>query len=151
MAIKYNNTAVNNVIYKANSSATAEVVKKIVLDNAVVWEKPFALSESLATGCNVVYNRQSTLEPSASTGVITTASTIYNDDVIRITYSPAAAYEITSFKVNGVEFTSGDDYTVHSDVGIVRCVTYHHNSLIFCILINKSLFIFTHQSEFDTL
>ncbi len=116
MAIKFDNKKVNNINYNS------QTVKKLVLDNEVKWEKPFVLSASLATGCTVSYNRRSTLEPSASTGTITTDSTIYNDDVIRITYSPNTYYEITSFTVNGADFTSGSDYTVHSNVSIV-CTT----------------------------
>ena len=116
MAIKYNNQTVTNINYDSHP------VKKVVLDGNVRWEKPFTLSASLETGCTVVYNRYSTLEPSASIGTITTADTIFNDDVLRITYTPVAGYEITSFTVNGSAYTSGADYTVHGDVA-VACET----------------------------
>ena len=117
MAIKYNNQTVTNINYDSHP------VKKVVLDGNVRWEKPFVLSASLETGCSVVYNRYSTLEPSAKAGVeIEPGDTIYNDDVLRITYTPVAGYEITSFTVNGSAYTSGADYTVHSDVA-VACET----------------------------
>jgi len=54
---------------------------------------------------------------------ITAGTPIYSDDVLKITATAEAGYEMSTLTVNGNAFTSGQKYTVTGNTTIVATAT----------------------------
>lgn len=73
------------------------------------------LSISAGTGSNITVTRQSS--PWAAAGELT-GGTVYDGDVLKISFSALTGYELTAQKVNGADFASGNSLTVSADVTV---------------------------------
>ena len=74
------------------------------------------LSISAGEGTGITVNRASS--PWAATGALT-GGTVYDGDVLTISFSASTGYELTAHTVNGSSFTSGDSHTVYGDITVV--------------------------------
>ena len=69
---------------------------------------------------NATVTCQRTSSPAgAGTGILTNGATIYDNDVLKFTFTPAANYTIKTHTVNGTTFTSGHSHTVSGNVTVV--------------------------------
>lgn len=75
------------------------------------------LSISVGVGASVTVSRQSS--PWAATGNLSSGSTVYDGDVLKITFSANAGYEINTATLNGGAITSPKQHTVTGAVTIV--------------------------------
>lgn len=73
------------------------------------------LSISAGTGSSITVTRQSS--PWAAAGDLT-GGTVYDGDVLKISFSALTGYELTAQKVNGTDFESGNSLTVSADVTV---------------------------------
>ena len=73
------------------------------------------LSISAGTGSSITVTRQSS--PWAAAGNLT-GGTVYDGDVLKISFSALTGYELTAQKVNGAGFESGKTLTVSADVTV---------------------------------
>ena len=73
------------------------------------------LSISAGTGSSITVTRQSS--PWAAAGELT-GGTVYDGDVLRISFSALTGYELTAQKVNGADFESGKTLTVSANVTV---------------------------------
>ena len=78
------------------------------------------LSISTGTGSSITVTRQSS--PWAATGKLT-GGTVYDGDVLKISFAALTGYELTAQKVNGADFESGNSLTVSADVTVVSTAT----------------------------
>lgn len=75
-----------------------------------------SLSIFTGDGASVTVNRASS--PWVATGVLT-GGTVYDGDVLTISFSVSTGYNLSTHTVNGSSFTSGGTHTVSGDVTIV--------------------------------
>lgn len=73
------------------------------------------LSISAGTGSSITVTRQSS--PWAAAGDLT-GGTVYDGDVLKISFSALTGYELTAQKVNGADFASGNSLTVSANVTV---------------------------------
>lgn len=78
------------------------------------------LSISAGTGSSITVTRQSS--PWAATGNLT-GGTVYDGDVLKISFAALTGYELTAQKVNGADFESGNSLTVSANVTVVSAAT----------------------------
>lgn len=78
------------------------------------------LSISAGTGSSITVTRQSS--PWAAAGDLT-GGTVYDGDVLKISFAALTGYELTAQKVNGADFESGNSLTVSADVTVVSTAT----------------------------
>lgn len=79
-----------------------------------------SLSISAGEGASVTVNRTSS--PWAATGALT-GGTVYDGDVLTISFSASTGYSLSTHTVNGSSFTNGGTHTVSGDVTIVATAT----------------------------
>lgn len=103
---------INSVTYFTypNESTTA----------AVASATARTLSISAGTGSSIIVTRQSS--PWAADGELT-GGTVYDGDVLRISFSALTGYELTAQKVNGADFESGKTLKVSANVTVVSTAT----------------------------
>ena len=102
-------------VVKPNGSAARPTT--LYFSFSVSGIKPtYSLSVSAGTGSTISVNRQSS--GVASTGSLSSDAVLYYGDSLRITASPSANYGITSLKVNGSNFTSGNTHSVSGAVSV---------------------------------
>lgn len=80
--------------------------------------RSFSLSINAGTGSTITVNRTSSPLQGAVTGDLSNGSTIYYNDVLKITFSAKTGYNLATTKVNGNN-PSGDSYTVTGAVSVV--------------------------------
>lgn len=73
------------------------------------------LSISAGEGAGITVNRMSS--PWAATGNLT-SGTVYDGDVLEISFSALTGYDLTAQKVNGEDFESGNSLTVSTNVTV---------------------------------
>ena len=73
------------------------------------------LSISAGTGSSITVTRQAS--PWAAAGNLT-GGTVYDGDVLEISFSALTGYELTAQKVNGADFESGNNLTVSANVTV---------------------------------
>ena len=79
-----------------------------------------SLSISAGEGASVTVNRTSS--PWAATGALT-GGTVYDGDVLTISFSVSTGYSLSTHTVNGSSFTNGGTHTVSGDVTVVATAT----------------------------
>ena len=79
-----------------------------------------SLSISAVEGAIVTVNRTSS--PWAATGALT-GGTVYDGDVLTISFSVSTGYNLSTHPVNGSSFTNGGTHTVSGNVTIVATAT----------------------------
>lgn len=79
-----------------------------------------SLSISVGEGASVTVNRTSS--PWAATGALT-GGTVYDGDVLTISFSVSTGYSLSTHTVNGSSFTNGGTHTVSGNVTIVATAT----------------------------
>lgn len=85
-------------------------------DDAVLTHtSAYTLSISAGTGGTITVNRTSS---SVETGVLSHGDALYYGDKLKITFTPSTNYRLLTTTVNGSEFTSGNTYTVASNVAV---------------------------------
>lgn len=86
MAGKFNNENVNKINFNGQS------VHTLKLNNSIVWEEPYTLTISTSNGSYIKsysVSRTATKEPTASTGALSNGATIYYDDTLSTSCTPA--------------------------------------------------------------
>lgn len=78
------------------------------------------LSISAGTGSSITVTRQSS--PWAATGKLT-GGTVYDGDVLKISFAALTGYALGTHTVNGGSFTSGGTHTVSANVTVVSTAT----------------------------
>lgn len=78
------------------------------------------LSISAGTGSSITVTRQSS--PWAATGKLT-GGTVYDGDVLKISFAALTGYTLGTHTVNGGSFTSGGTHTVSANVTVVSTAT----------------------------
>lgn len=103
---------INSVTYFTypNESTTA----------AVASATARTLSISAGTGSSITVTRQSS--PWAAAGNLT-GGTVYDGDVLKISFSALTGYTLGNHTVNGSAFTSGETHTVSANVTVVSTAT----------------------------
>lgn len=96
--------------YDASSNPTLNIVTEIV---------SYKLTTNAGTGSAIEVNRTSSPYGGAATGVLASGATIYHNDVLKITFSASAGYDLATHTVNGSAFTSGGTHTVTAAVSVV--------------------------------
>ena len=76
----------------------------------------YTLSVSAGSGSSISVNR--TASGYAGTGIITSGTRLYKNDVLKISFSPNTGYILTSTTVNENPFSSGNSYTVSGNVSV---------------------------------
>ena len=66
----------------------------IQCDGTWVWARPFSLSSSAGTGTTVTITRSSSPYANANTGTISSGTTIYYGDVLKVKYSLTSGYSL---------------------------------------------------------
>lgn len=79
------------------------------------------LSISAGEGTGITVNRTSS--PWAATGGLLSGATVYDGDVLTISFSVSTGYNLSAHTVNGSSFTSGGTHTVSGNVTIVATAT----------------------------
>ena len=108
MSIKHNGNPVTGIKY----NSTDENTNKVILDNTIVWCKPYLYTQgTLPTGvASLTCTRDSTEEPTASTGVVSNNGVIYYNDKIFWSATASAGYTVS------VTHGSSSPVTVSSNI-----------------------------------
>ena len=80
-----------------------------------------SLSISAGEGTSITVNRTSS--PWAATGGLSSGATVYDGDVLTISFSVSTGYNLSTHTVNGSSFPNGGTHTVSGDVTIVTTAT----------------------------
>ena len=80
-----------------------------------------SLSISAGEGASVTVNRTSS--PWVATGGLSSGATVYDGDVLTISFSVSTGYNLSTHTVNGSSFTNGGTHTVSGNVTIVATAT----------------------------
>lgn len=80
-----------------------------------------SLSISAGEGTGITVNRASS--PWVATGGLSSGATVYDGDVLTISFSVSTGYSLSTHTVNGSSFTNGGTHTVSGDVTIVATAT----------------------------
>lgn len=91
-------------------------------ETKVTYTPATAYTLSIDQGANSTVTVNRTASSCASTGTITTGP-IYSGDTLKITFTPAQNYAITTSTVNNTAFTSGNSHPVTGNVSIVSRAT----------------------------
>ena len=105
-SIKYEGTEVTHVGVVSNGTAT------------LVWGKPYNLVIALGSNVSVTVNRTASIYQGAATGALSNGSIVYHGDILEISATASTNYKVSSFTVNGTEWTNGNTLTVVSGVSI---------------------------------
>lgn len=83
--------------------------------------KSFVLKYTQTNG-TVTVNRNSSPSGMGSIGNLSNSSTIYGGDTLTISYSPSSStgysYTLSSFTINGINYTSAQNITVSDNITI---------------------------------
>lgn len=101
------------------TSGKTKTVNAAVSVEATATVQSFKLSLSSGVGSTITVNRTKSPLQGASTGNLSNGETIYYADVLMLSFSATAGYEIKEQTVNGEDFYSGDTHTVTANVTIV--------------------------------
>lgn len=85
-----------------------------------------SLSISAGAGSSITVTRQSS--PWAAAGDLT-GGTVYDGDVLKITFGVSTGYNLDTHTVNGSTFTSGNTYTVSANVTVASTASVKSYSL----------------------
>lgn len=113
MAFKYGTTSPTAIKYNGTDLTVLKY------GTTAVWGKPYSLSISAGANTSVSVTRNSSPNQGASTGTLSSGSVVYYGDVLTITASASSGYNLSTFTVNGSNFTSGNTITVTSAVSVV--------------------------------
>ena len=80
-----------------------------------------SLSISAGDGAGVTVSRTSS--PWATTGGLSSGATVYDGDVLTISFSVSTGYNLSTHTVNGSSFANGGTHTVSGNVDIVATAT----------------------------
>lgn len=94
----------------ANGSGTATVTSGTHYSERIL---------SISTENATVTCQRTSSPAGAGTGILTNGAAIYDSDVLKFTFTPAANYTIKTHTVNGTTFTSGHSHTVNGNVTVV--------------------------------
>lgn len=110
---------VSTEIFAAMSGATQKTAKgsgtATVTSGTHYPERTLSISAENAT----VTCQRTSSPAGAGTGTLTNGATIYDNDVLKFTFTPATNYTIKTRTVNGTTFTSGNSHTVSGNVTVV--------------------------------
>lgn len=112
MALTYNGTSPTAIKYNGTDLTVLKY------GTTAVWGKPYSLTITKDNYTTVTVNRTSSPNQGASTGNLSSGSVVYYGDVLKISRSPASGYEITSFKVNGLDYGEQITITVTSAITV---------------------------------
>lgn len=118
-----------NYLYVYASSQTGNQTQIHKNNTAVTYtEAPvYTLSVEVDTGASATIERTSSLF--VSSGTISNGETIYNDDVITVTYSAEVGYKVDSATVNGTSISSGGTHTVSGNTTVI--IATKRNGMIY--------------------
>lgn len=112
------NTTYYLFLWAANSSTSYAAMDDTTrMSVTVYYVTSYKLTISAGTGSTIAVSRTSS--PASSTGTLSNGATIYDGDVLMITFIANSGYEIETHTVNGTSFASGGTHTVAADVAIV--------------------------------
>lgn len=80
-----------------------------------------SLSIFAGEGTGITVNRTSS--PWAATGGLSSGATVYDGDVLTISFSVSTGYNLSAHTVNGSSFTNGGTHTVSGNVTVVATAT----------------------------
>ena len=106
----YSTTHINNGAFRIRGNVTITVITAVLF---------YLLSLTEGTGSTITVRRTSSPLAGAALGVLSDGEPVYHSDVLQITTSANAGYEIKQQTVNGSAFSSGVSYNVSSNVTIV--------------------------------
>lgn len=112
MPLKYNGVEPTTISYNGTE------LTSVKFNNIAVWGKPFVISKGVDDKTTISVTRTSSPNQNASIGEVSDGK-VYYGDVIKITASASTGYTLSSLKVNGSNFTSGQQITVESNIAIV--------------------------------
>lgn len=136
MSLKFGTSAVNTVTYNGND------VKQIKYNDSFAWCKPYTLSVSKGTGvASITVSRTSTLEPTASTGLISAGDTIFYGDVLSVSATAATGYLLDNYATS---YTVSDDNT---EVSVSATPGYYTVSLD--AITNATAYVNTSASNYS--
>lgn len=136
MSLKFGTNTVNTVTYNGND------VKQIVFNDSSAWAKPYTLSVSKGTGvASITISRTSTLEPTASTGLISAGDTIFYGDVLSVSATAATGYLLDNYATS---YTVSDNNT---EVSVSATPGYYTVSLD--AITNASAYVNTSASGYS--
>ena len=78
----------------------------------------YKLTTDVGAGSTITVNRSSSPIGGASTGNISSGTSIYPKDVLKISFAVSEGYELVAHTVNGSSFTSGSSHTVSGNVSV---------------------------------
>ena len=116
----------NNVNYSVYFEVPNEWAGKIVtlkiadgIINNVLFSvsKTYTITTNAGAGSTINVNRAASNV--GTTGNIASGAIIYNGDALTINFVPDSNYEVLVHTVNGATFTSGNTYTVSSNVSVI--------------------------------
>ena len=140
MSLKFGTSAVNTVKYKENN--VEHDVKQIVFNGSSAWVKPYTLSVSKGTGvASITVSRTSSLEPTASTGLISAGDTIFYGDVLSVSATADTGYLLDSYATS---YTVSDNNT---EVSVSATPGYYTVSLD--AITNASAYVNTSASGYS--
>lgn len=84
------------------------------------YAKAYSLSLTVGSNTSMTVNRTSSIYKNATLGLLSSGASIYYGDVLVISATANSGYNLTTFTVNGVSWTSGESLTV---LGVVSVVT----------------------------
>ena len=136
MSLNFGTSAVNTVTYNGND------VKQIIFNDSSAWAKPYTLSVSKGTGvASVTVSRESSLEPTASTGSISAGDTIFYGDVLSVSATADTGYLLDSYATS---YTVSDDNT---EISVSATPGYYTVSLD--AITNASAYVNTSASGYS--
>ncbi len=113
-----NTTATIDLSFSANIySSTVGAYREIegTITTLTLTETTYTLTISAGTGTSITVKRSST--------TLSNGATLYNGDVLTITFSASTGYTLSTHTVAGSTFASGGTYTVSSNVTVKATAT----------------------------
>lgn len=117
MTLKIGTTFPNEIKYVSKGNTTSLTILKY--GETTVWGKPYTLTTNIGANTSVTITRIESPNQHASTGALQNGSTIYHGDILKITASANSGYNLSTFTVNGSNFTNGNTITIAGNVSIV--------------------------------
>lgn len=122
-----NTTANINLSFEAklysSSSGWKTITGTITKLTLTEYIPEYTLTISAGAGSSVTVRRTNSPKKGASTGTLSNGSTIYDQDVLQITFAASTGYNMGTHTVNGNSFTSGGSHTVSGSVSVVSTAT----------------------------
>jgi hypothetical protein len=84
----------------------------------VTYLDSYKLTTNAGSGSTITVNRSSSPIGGASAGNISSGATLYPDDVLKISFTASAGYELVTHTVNNSSFQSGNTVTVSGNVSV---------------------------------